>query len=68
MRTKGRRRGPGPAREMYKGADDKTKVPAYQMLQCKLSARPRRIRTKSSSGRFLARTFHLEEIKKKKKW
>lgn len=59
MRTKGRRRGPGPAREMYKGADDKTEVPAYQMLQCKLSARPRRIRAKfprdSYSHVFLSR-------------
>jgi len=43
---KDRRRGPGSTREMYKGADDKTEVSAYQMLQCKLSAHPRRIRTK----------------------
>lgn len=50
MRTKGRRRGSGPAREMYKGSDDKTEVLAYQMLQCKLSARPRRIRAKLPRG------------------
>lgn len=64
MRTKGRRRGSGPAREMYKGADDKTEVPAYQMLQCKLSARPRLIRPKLPRET-VARTFFFQEIKKK---
>lgn len=64
MRTKGGRRSPGPAREMYKGADDKTEVPAYQMLQCKLSACPRRIRAKLPRD---GRTFLLEEIKKSDK-
>jgi len=63
MRTKGRRRGSGPAREMCKGADDKTEVPAYQMLQCKLSAHSRRIRTKLS--RDSRSHVFLKEIEKK---
>lgn len=67
MRTKGRRRGSGPAREIYKGADHKTEVPAYQMLQCKLRARPRRIRGEISSGRSLARSSRRDLNKSGKK-
>lgn len=64
LRTKGRKRGLGPAREMYKGADDKTEVPAYQMLQCKLSAHSRRIRTKLPRDGY-SHVF-LKEIEKEK--
>lgn len=47
--------------EMYKGADDKTEVPANRMLQYKPSAHPRRTETKlrqsSHSHVFFERSY-----------